>query len=102
MAFKIIWSEPALDDLRSLTAYIAEDNPLAAERMGSSILGKTRHLAEHPLMGRMVPEIGQRDIREMIRSPYRIVYRVRADDQTVEIIRVWHAAKGNPEINPTP
>lgn len=98
MAFKIIWSEPALDDLRSLTAYIAEDNPSAAERMGFAMLGKTRHLAEHPLMGRMVPEIKRKEIRELIERPYRIVYRVHAQSKIIEIIRIWHAARGEPEI----
>ncbi len=44
MAFKIIWSSPALSDLSSLTNYIAEDNPLAAEKTGSAILVKTLHL----------------------------------------------------------
>jgi plasmid stabilization system protein ParE len=38
MAFKIIWSEPALSDLASLTGFIAEDNPVAAEKTGSTIL----------------------------------------------------------------
>jgi addiction module RelE/StbE family toxin len=98
MAFKIIWSEPALGDLRSLTSFIAEDNPAAAEKIGAAILGKTRHLIEHPLLGRMVPEIRRKDVRELIQRPYRILYRVNARNKTVEIIRVWHAARGEPEI----
>ena len=98
MAFQIIWSEPALDDLRSVTNYIAEDNPAAAEKTGKAILAKTRNLAEHPLLGRMVPEIRRRDVRELIHRPYRILYRVDGLKKTVEIIRVWHAARGEPEI----
>src|SRR6185503_5307997 len=98
MAFKIIWSEPALDDLRSLTSFIAEDNPPAAERMGLAILERTRHLAEHELLGRIVPEAGRKQIRELIERPYRIIYRVDAQHKTVEIVRIWHGARGEPEI----
>jgi toxin ParE1/3/4 len=98
MAFKIIWSEPALRDLHNLTSYIAQDNPLAAEKMGTVILAKTRHLNERPLLGRMVPELGRKDIRELIQRPYRIVYRTNTQNKTVEIVRVWHAARGEPEI----
>jgi toxin ParE1/3/4 len=99
MAFKIIWSEPALDDLRSLTHFIAGDNPQAAEKLGTAILSKTRHLIEHPLIGRMVPEIRRKDVRELIQRPYRILYRVNGQNKTVEIIRVWHGARGEPEIS---
>jgi addiction module RelE/StbE family toxin len=93
MAFQIIWSEPALDDLRSLTSYIAEHNPSAAERMGLAILKKTRLLADHSLLGRMVPEIGRKEIRELIERPYRIIYRVQAHDKVVEIVRVGRISK---------
>jgi plasmid stabilization system protein ParE len=72
---------------------------LAAERTGRAILGRTRHLAINPLLGRMVPEIRRKDIRELIQRPYRILYRVNAKKETVEIIRVWHGARGEPEIH---
>jgi addiction module RelE/StbE family toxin len=98
MAFKIIWSEPALSDLAGLTSYIAEDNPLAAEKTGSAILGKIANLINHPRIGRMVPEIGSKDIRELIYRPYRIIYHVNGKLETIEILRVWHGARGEPQL----
>ena len=47
-------------------------------------------LHEHPLSGRIVPEIGQATVHEVIEPPYRIVYRVRAD--YLEVVAVVHSA----------
>lgn len=98
MVFQIIWSEPAIEDLRSITEYISADDPAAAERVGLAILAKTQWLATHPLLGRMVPERRDRRIRELVLRPYRIVYRVNRLKQKIEILRVWHGARGEPEI----
>jgi len=48
-------------------------------------------LAEHPDIGRMVPEFGQPFLREWIRPPFRIVYR--RDPDHVRIIRVWRSER---------
>nr|WP_083808943.1 type II toxin-antitoxin system RelE/ParE family toxin [Pedosphaera parvula] len=46
----------------------------------------------------MVPEIGKESIREIIVRPYRVIYEVAESQQTVAVVRVWHAARGEPEI----
>jgi plasmid stabilization system protein ParE len=48
-----------------------------------------------------VPEFKIETIREIVHRPYRIVYRVFEDRKTIEILRVWHAARGTPDIWPT-
>ncbi len=55
-------------------------------------------LQEQPESGRMVPEHRAAHVREIVFRPYRIVYRVNHDHKRVEIARVWHAARGTPEI----
>jgi len=45
-----------------------------------------------------VPEFNEPTLREVIRKPCRIVYRIRSKRQQVEIVRVWHAARGIPEV----
>jgi plasmid stabilization system protein ParE len=37
-------------------------------------------------------------VREVIRRPCRIVYRLDPREEQVEIVRVWHAARGRPDI----
>lgn len=98
MAFKIIWSPPARDDLREIVAYIAADNPTIAESFGYQLMAKVDLLAKFPQLGRVVPEENNENIRELILRPYRIVYRVLPAQQMVAIARIWHGARGEPNI----
>ena len=98
MAYQLIWSPMARLDLLDMLAYIAEDNPLAARNFAQGVFAVIERLAEFPESGRVVPEFGDRTIREVIRKPCRIVYRVRLDVSQVEIVRVWHGARGTPAL----
>jgi plasmid stabilization system protein ParE len=98
MAFRLTWSPAARLDLRDLRAYIAEHDPSAAHRLVRGVFQAVDRLTSFPESGRVVPEFGDATIREVIRSPCRIVYRVKADQNLVEIARVWHAARGTPLI----
>ena len=98
MGFKIVFTKPATADLDGLVTFISRDNPRAAEQLGYEIIAKAEKLEEFPLLGRVVPEFKIENIREIIRRPYRIVYRVREDRKLIEILRVWHAARGTPGI----
>ncbi|HET7450028.1 MAG TPA: type II toxin-antitoxin system RelE/ParE family toxin [Gaiellaceae bacterium] len=44
--------------------------------------------AEYPESGRVVPEVGAPDVRELIEWPYRLVYRVRPE--VIEVVAVIH------------
>jgi plasmid stabilization system protein ParE len=55
-------------------------------------------LAQFPELGRMVPEEQDENIREVILPPYRIVYLVFAETHVIAIARIWHGARGEPEI----
>ncbi len=79
-------------------AYIAENNRPAAEAFGFRLMAKVDLLAQFPAIGRMVPEEQDENVREVILPPYRIVYRVLAENQAVAVVRVWHGARGEPEI----
>ena len=98
MAYQLIWSPMARLDLRDLLAYIAEDDPLAARNFARGVFSAVERLAEFPESGRVVPEFGESTIREVIRRPCLIVYRVRSEVRQVEIVRVWHGARGKPEL----
>jgi addiction module RelE/StbE family toxin len=98
MAFKLIWSPSAQLDLKDIAAFIAEDSPSAAQRFVKSLFRVVERLADFPESGRIVPEFDLPDIREVIRRPCRIVYRIDRGERTIEIVRVWHAARGTPDI----
>jgi toxin ParE1/3/4 len=99
MAFAIIWSKQALDDLRGIVVFIARDNPDAAAQFGYRLISKVDLLSEFPAMGRVVPEQKSTDVRELILRPYRIIYEVRDKENAVAIARVWHGARGKPGLH---
>jgi plasmid stabilization system protein ParE len=98
MAVRIIWSPLAEQDFKSAIAYIRKDNFNVAEAWRKSMLAEVELLSGFPELGRIVPQQKDTSLREIIYRPYRIVYRYAHTGDTVQIIRVWHAARGEPEM----
>ncbi len=98
MAFRVIWSESASNDLRQIVQFIARDNREAAARLAERVLQHVEAAAALPRANRMVPEKGDPLIREAILQPYRIIYLVEDRRETLHVLRIWHAARGIPEI----
>jgi len=66
MAFKLIWSPAARDDLHDIVVFIARDNPNRAMSFGYELISETDRLQEFPELGRSVPEYRDNNIREII------------------------------------
>ena len=98
MALRIIWSELALHDLRSIVTYIARDDGETARKFGFKLIGKVGILTRFPFVGRIVAEFKDENLRELVLSPYRIVYEVDANSGTVSVLRIWHSARGNLDL----
>lgn len=88
MAYSVVWSSRALDDVDAIAAYIARDSPAYASAVVGKILEITRNLDRFPLSGRVVPEFEDESIREKIVYSYRVIYRVEVS--TVTIAAVIH------------
>ena len=98
MAYKLIWSPASRDDLHDIVAFISRDSHRRAETFGYRLIAEAEKLRDFPEAGRVVPEYGVADIRELIVRSYRIVYRLNHKQELVEIARVWHASRGTPEL----
>ena len=98
MDYAVFLSTRALGDLERIIAFVAHDNVVAAERLGNQLLDAALSLTLFPDRGRMVPEFRRPQIREIVFRSYRIIYRVNSADQSLEIVRFWHAARGFPQI----
>ena len=70
MAYKLIWSPVARDDLRDLVRFIAMDNPDRAASFGFQLIQRAEAVQQFPEMGRMVPERRDPSLREIIVRPY--------------------------------
>ncbi|MBI4725794.1 type II toxin-antitoxin system RelE/ParE family toxin [candidate division TA06 bacterium] len=85
------WTIPAKRDLRLIFDYIALDSKFYARKVAFEIIEKTENLKFFPEIGRVVPEIGDPRIREIIVYSYRLVYEISA--KKIEILALIHAKR---------
>jgi len=85
---KIIWSPLAIDRVSEIAQYIALDKPAAADNWINTLFSKVGQLMLSPKSGRVVPEIGDEQFRELIYGNYRILYRI--EKKQVPILTVRH------------
>ena len=87
----VIWTELAIEDLKSIHDYISLDSKVYADRFVEKIFSRVDQLKSHPQSGRVVPEFRAEIIRELIEGRYRIIYKVNPD--SIAITRVHHSAR---------
>jgi plasmid stabilization system protein ParE len=88
---EVRWSVSAADDLRAIEDWIARDSPRHAIEFVDRLVEATEKLSRLPRSGRVVPEFGRRDLREVVFRGYRIVYLLRP--RVVTVVRVVHGAR---------
>ena len=66
--------------------FISKDNPPAAEKVGSKIIREAENVAAFPRLGRIVPEFGNPQIREIISQSYRLIYKFDEEGDLVAIL----------------
>ncbi|KXK32979.1 MAG: hypothetical protein UZ01_00401 [Candidatus Brocadia sinica] len=84
----VVWSIPAKQDLKEIYDYIARDSKYYAEKVSQDIVEKSELLHKFPKIGRVVPEIGEANIREVIVYSYRLIYEISSDK--IEILTLIH------------
>ncbi len=84
----VIWSHPAIADLKHIHDFIAEDSRHYAKKVVQDVRDKTDILEALPNAGKMVPEIANPTIRELHIYSYRIMYEVQHDQ--IYILTVIH------------
>lgn len=80
---KLRWTARATADLIAVHHYITLGNPRAAKDWIAKLRQRAKRAADAPLTGRIVPEFGRADIREVFQGNYRIVYRIADDHITI-------------------
>lgn len=88
----ISFAESALGDLQAIRDWYADQGvPESGARFVEQILDRVQNLADHPAMGRVVPEFDQAFLREIINPPFRIVYR--QEPGCVRVVRIWRGER---------
>jgi plasmid stabilization system protein ParE len=88
---KVIWSYEATDDLDALAEYIARDSSFYAAAFTQQVLDISRSLNVFSERGRIVPELGNPDIRELLIREYRLIYNI--EQSRVVILALVHGAR---------
>ncbi len=82
------WSDQAKADLRAIHNFVARDSDHYAKKVTQQIVEKSETLSELPMLGRVVPELGDNSVREIPAYSYRVLYEVTLGD--VMILAVIH------------
>ena len=97
---EIVWSPRAIKDIDEIAEYIAKDSLQYAEEQVRLFFERASLLEKHPYTGRVVPELGIANIRQLLCGHYRLIYEVN-DPNVVGILTVHHQARllrNNPAI----
>jgi toxin ParE1/3/4 len=73
------WTEQAVQDLEAIRDFIERDSPRYGRLVVERLVDATDRIEVFPMSGRMVPEVGRTDVRELIVGDYRIVYRLEGE-----------------------
>lgn len=95
---RVTWLDAAVNDLRLIHRYIAQDSRRAADMMVRRLRTESMRLASYPESGRVVPEFGDPRYRELIVAPYRLIYRYRRDIDRVQVLMVVHSSRLLPPL----
>ncbi len=98
MGCKVILTPQSIGDLEAIVTFIAKDNPERARTFGNELIDRALSVATFPGRGRVVPEIGEPAVREIIHGSYRIIYEIFPESASIFVLRFWHGARGEPEI----
>lgn len=88
---RLTWTPQALDDIEAICEFIAKDAPRYAQIFATQVFSSAERIKIFPMSGRIVPEVGQQNIREIILGNYRIIYRIQ--DQEIQVLTVYHSAR---------
>jgi len=88
---KVKFTPSAKTQFLSALSYIRKDKPSAAINFRKRAEKILRRLEDFPESGRIIPEFPELPYREVIISPYRFFYKIKAD--VVWIVAVWHGVQ---------
>jgi toxin ParE1/3/4 len=89
---EVAFTELARQDLLDIEDYISQDSPQNAQNLIRKLTQRVHILKDLPQAGRMVPEMENAEIRELIEGNYRIIYKVISEIR-IDILRIIHSRR---------
>jgi toxin ParE1/3/4 len=91
MARTVVWSETAWHDLEQVADYIARDSRHYAATFVREVRDAARSPGTLAERGRVVPELDDPTVRELLVRRYRLMYRLT--ETSVQVIAFVHGAR---------
>ena len=88
---EVRWTPLAANDLEAISEFVSRDSPYYANILVLDVMAGIERLAYFPHLGRLVPEVSDPQIRELLLGNYRVIYRYRL--QIVEVLTIYHSAR---------
>ena len=86
---KLIWSRRATRDLDQIGSFISLGAPERARAFVQTLIERGKQAAKFPNAGRIVLELQDENVRELIEGNYRIVYEISSAKKTVVVLTVF-------------
>lgn len=93
---RLRWSAEAVRDLEAIHDFIARNSPRYAAMVAGRLVAAVDRVREYPESGRVVPELGDPVVREVIHGAYRIIYELRGD--AAEVLTVFRGSRQFPPL----
>jgi toxin ParE1/3/4 len=89
---KVGWTLQAVDDIENIANFISKDSYRYAQIQVQRFFEVTLILETNAEFGRVVPELNNPTIREIILGTYRIIYRIVSNDR-IDVLTVHHSKR---------
>ncbi|MGZ5565219.1 MAG: type II toxin-antitoxin system RelE/ParE family toxin [Chthoniobacterales bacterium] len=97
MDFKVLITDSAIADLKTIVEFIAEDDQNAATRVGEKLINHALNLSTMP--ERFPLHDRTRGIRKMSAAPFLMFYTIDQTKSLVNILHFWHGARQSPRFS---
>jgi len=88
---EVRWTDQAVADLQAIREFITRDSPRYGRLVAERLFNATERLETFRLSGRIVPELGRDDVREILVGEYRLVHKVSAG--TVIMLTIFRSSR---------
>lgn len=92
---EVIFTDHFLERVEECTDYIALDHIPTAVQWARGVFNHCQELSKQPRSGRVVPEFGRPELREIIHGSYRLVYELKA--KQIDMLTIWHTRQMLPD-----
>jgi len=87
---EVVFTAQAIDDINNIATFISKDSEKYASIQVERFFEYAQLIENTPLIGRIVPELNNKEVREIISGNYRIIYLL-VNKSRADILTIHHS-----------